>query len=280
MNRLAAHLAFLALIAACGDNLAAPIDAAKPDAPPPDVSPQISGVIDGRCTGTAGKPRVLVYTYENQWRHESNYTARYAIYDMCVSRGFNVDTSNDDKVLNAAQLANYDVVVFCITSGVGVPVELHPDFEAWVHAGGGVVGLHSADSTEENWPFYVQNIGAQFAGHVPGMQAATVRVEPTHATHPIIAGLTDFPHTDEWYFFQSRPEMFAGMDMLLDLDEDTLPADYPAMYKQGYHPIAWAHELYGGRTFFTAMGHNPDAFSDPTVLEIVGRAIEWTAHQR
>ena len=228
----------------------------------------------------AGRPRVLVYTYENQWRHISNYYARLAIYNMCVSRGFNVDTSNDATVLNKAQLANYDVVVFGITSGVGVPVALHPDLEAWVATGGGIVGLHSADSTEETWDFYVKNIGAQFAGHVPGMQAATVKIVPEHAHHLIVEGLTDFPNTDEWYFFQTRPETFTGMQMLLALDETTLPADYPDMYKQGYHPVGWAHELYGGRTFFTAIGHNPDAFSDPTILEIVGRAIEWAAHQR
>ena len=273
-------LALIAALAGCGDNLASPLDAPPIDAAPPDISPVVTGVVDGRCTGIDGKPRVLVYTYENQWRHESNYTARYAIYDMCVSRGFNVDTSNDPKILNAQQLGSYDVVVFSITSGIGVPEELHPALETWVAAGGGVVGLHSADSTEENWPFYVKNVGAQFLGHVPGMQAATVRVVPAHATHPVLAGITDFPHTDEWYFFQTRPETFQGMDMLLTLDEDTLPSDYPAMYKQGYHPIAWAHELYGGRMFYTAMGHNPDSFSDPTVLEIVGRAIEWAAHQR
>src|SRR5262249_14950639 len=64
------RLGLFALLAACGDNLAGPIDAPPTliDAPPPDVPPGgVTGVIDGRCTGTPGKPRVLVYTYENQW---------------------------------------------------------------------------------------------------------------------------------------------------------------------------------------------------------------------
>jgi len=191
VNRL---VVVLGLLAACGDNLVAPIDAPRPDGTGTDGATPVMGLIDGRCTGVAGKPRVLVYTYENQWRHISNYYARLAIYNMCVSRGFNVDTSNDATVLNKAQLANYDVVVFGITSGVGVPAALHPDLEAWVGAGGGVIGLHSADSTEETWDFYVKNIGAQFAGHVPGMQAATVRIVPENAHHPIVDGLTDFEH--------------------------------------------------------------------------------------
>jgi type 1 glutamine amidotransferase len=28
------------------------------------------------------------------------------------------------------------------------------------------------------------------------------------------------------------------------------------------------------------MGHNPDDYADPSFLEILGRAVEWAAHQR
>jgi type 1 glutamine amidotransferase len=35
-----------------------------------------------------------------------------------------------------------------------------------------------------------------------------------------------------------------------------------------------------GRVFYTALGHNPDEFGDPWVLDLIGRAIEWAAHQR
>jgi type 1 glutamine amidotransferase len=118
-----------------------------------------------------------------------------------------------------------------------------------------------------------------FKLHVPGMQPATVDV--LTSTHPITQGLSaSFPWTEEWYVFENRPEDNTGMEMLLALDESTLPADYPSQYKVGYHPIGWAHELYGGRVFYTALGHNPDGFGDPTILEIVGRAIEWAAHKR
>jgi type 1 glutamine amidotransferase len=272
--------ALLAATGACGDDRAAPPDAdvvdAAPDGPPPDARPE--GVIDGLCTGQPGRPRVLVYTHENLWRHISNYYARLAIYDMCVTRGFNVTTTNDPDAINATRLAQIDVVVFTITSGPGINPLGRGDLEAWLRAGGGIVGLHSASATEPEWQFYYDNIGARFAGHVPGMQPATVRLTPGH---PITDGLAaSFQSTDEWYFFQSRPEANTGMQMLLALDEDTLPADYPTMYKVGYHPIGWAHELFGGRVFYTALGHNPDSFSDPFILDLVGRSIEWAAHQR
>ncbi|HEX3480054.1 MAG TPA: ThuA domain-containing protein [Kofleriaceae bacterium] len=284
MPRPPSTSAWLAAIAICGaacsSHRAGGVagDAQPADASPPGEARPV-GQLDALCTGQPGKPRVLVYTYENLWRHESNLSARQVIYDMCGTRGFNVSISNDWKVINAPQLSQFDVVVFSVTSGQGLDALGKSDLEAWIRAGGGLVGLHSASATQWDDPFFVQNIGAQFMLHVPGMFPATVRIVP--GAHPITDGLpATLQMTDEWYVFQTRPEQVNGMQMLFALDEDTLSADYPAMYKVGYHPIGWAHELYGGRVFYLAAGHNPDDYTDPTFLEIVGRSIEWAAHQR
>jgi type 1 glutamine amidotransferase len=267
----------LVLWAGCGDNLpagAVPPEAGSPGTP--DARPL--GVIEYTCQGNPGAPRVLVYTFENMWRHYSNMAARQAIYDMCTTRGYTVMTANDPMAINATHLSQVDVVVFTVTSGPGLNSLAQADLEAFIRGGGGMVGIHSASATELGWPFYVANIGTTFGGHASGLQPVTVQIEST--THPITAGLSNFTLTDEWYFFTRRPESVPGMQMLLSIDESTFPPDYPAMYKQGYHPIAWAHELYGGRVFYTAFGHNPDDWSDPTVLEITARAIEWAAHKR
>src|SRR5262249_245018 len=149
------------------------------------------------CTGQPDGPRVLVYTFENAWRHLSNYYARLAIFDMCTTRGFNVTVTNDPLSINATRLADMDVVVFSITSGDGIDAAGQGDLEAFVRRGGGIVGLHSASYTEWDDPFFVANIGALFKGHNPGMQAATVDVL---ASHPITDGLpATFPWTEEWY---------------------------------------------------------------------------------
>ena len=269
-----------ALLAACGDNLHAPASgdgSVAGDSSQPDGRPL--GGIDAICTGQPDGVRVLVYTFENVWRHLSNYYARQAIYNMCQTRGFNVTITNDPLSINATRLADADVVVFSITSGNGIDSLGQADLQDFIHRGGGLVGLHSASYTEWDDPFYLENIGAMFKGHNSGMQPATVDI--LSQAHPITQGLgASFDWTEEWYFFEDRPENNTGMDMLLALDESTLPPDYPSQYKVGFHPIAWAHELYGGRVFYTALGHNPDAFSDPTILEIIGRAIEWGAHKR
>lgn len=272
------HLAVIAVTAAaCGDNIPFLADGSV-DTPVPDGWPRREGHVDIRLEGDPGKPRVLVYTYENFWRHYSNIDCSHAILAMHFTRGYTVATTNDPFAINAKNLAETDVVVFSITSGSGLDPQSQHDLETWVRAGGGIVGFHSASATEPFWPFFVGTIGTTFAGHVDGLYKATVRI--ASSTHPITTGLPDIELTDEWYFFAQRPETIPDNEILLTLDEDTLPPEYPAASKQGYHPIGWAHAPYGGRVFYSAFGHAQAAWSDPTVLEITARAIEWAAHQR
>ena len=253
-------------VAACGDNQ-----------PAPDARPE--GHIELHLDGDAGKPRVLIYTFENFWRHASNLDCRGAIVNMHFTRGYTVTTTNDPLAINAANLAEHDVLVFAITSGDGLDTLAHNDLEAWIRGGGGVVGFHSATMTEPSWPFYANEItGTRFAGHPDGLFPAMVHMMPT--AHPITAGLPDLALTDEWYFFTQRPETIAGAQVLMSLDEDTLPAEYPAINKQGLHAIAWARENLGSRMFYAAFGHSPESWANPIVIEMTARAIEWAAHQR
>ncbi len=259
-----ACLIALAMVTACGDNLDGP-------------QPRPQGHIEMRVDGKPGKPRVLVYTFENMWRHPSNLDCRAAIVNMNATRGFAVETTNDPLAINATNLAEIDVIVFSITSGDGLDALGRADLEAWIRAGGGVVGFHSASSTEVTWPFFTDEvIGTRFATHANGLFKATVKLAP----HPITAGLPDLVLTDEWYMFTQRPETIDGAQVLMTIDEDTLPAEYPAMYKQGTHGIGWVRAVDAGRMFYAGYGHAPASWYDPLVLETTARAIEWAAHQR
>lgn len=227
-------------------------------------------VIDGECAG-AGGPRVLVFTRETMWMHPSTPVARDALLAMCASEGFAVTASADEKVFD--RVGDFDVVVFAVTSGTVLDDRSRASFEAWVRAGGGVVGIHSAMATEYEWPFFMELIGAQFRTHPPDLLAADVTVEDT--AHPITAGLpARWNRTDEWYSYHERPEEL-GLHILLALDESTvtLPADQIA----GYHPLAWSHERFGARTFYTSMGHTPESYAEPAFVDMLARAITWTA---
>jgi len=269
--------AWLLALAACGSSSHAPRDAPSPDALADAASDsRLPGTLDGLCDGQPGKPRVLVYSYENMWRHLSNWYARSAIFAMCQTRGFHVETTNDPHALTAARLANIDVVVFAVTSGAGLDRYAMDDYEAWVRAGCGTVDYEASMATEPLWPFYHQNLGGAFEAESPTNVQATVNLDPTH---PITQGLPAITKIDQWYAFPSHPETQPTMHVLMTLDESTLPADYPPSQLLGYHPLAWTYEPFGGRVVYNAFGDQVDDFQDPTLIEIMGRSIEWAAHQ-
>lgn len=255
MSVRAVALAVIAVVG-CGEDAAGPREA----------------VIDGSCTGTGG-PRVLVFTRETLWMHPSTPVASAALLDMCAIRGFSVTASHDEKIFD--RVAEHDVVVFAVTSGNVLDDTGRAAFEPWVRAGGGVVGLHSASATEYDWPFFVELVGAQFRTHPPELRPADVTIEDP--THPITAALpARWNRTDEWYSYHQRPEEL-GLHIVLALDEATVVPALPADQIAGYHPMAWTHERFGGRTFYTAMGHTPESYAEPIFLDMVAAAIVWTA---
>ncbi|MEZ4400161.1 MAG: ThuA domain-containing protein [Kofleriaceae bacterium] len=246
------------VVAACGDNAA----------PPPRAA-----AIDAACVGTADAPRVLVFSRETLWMHPSTPVAQAALIAMCGTHGFSVTASRDPAVFDATRLAEVDVVVFAVTSGNVLDPRGREAFEAWVRAGGGVVGIHSASATEYDWPFFVDLIGAQFRTHPAELIEANVTNEAPSS--PITAGLPSvWPRTDEWYVFHTRPEE-SRLQIVLALDESSALPPVPADLQVGYHPIAWTNEKQGGRMFYTAMGHTPESYAEPSFLDLIANAIVW-----
>ena len=194
-------------------------------------------LVDAQCAGPG--PQVIVFTAENLWYHTGTSAARDTFLGMCASHGFGVTATHDRRLFTPARLAATDVVVFAVTSGNVLDDLSRGVLETWLRDGGGLVGLHTANYTENDWTYYTQAIGATLEAHAPGVWAMDVTVEET--THPIVAHLpARWNLVDELHVFADRPED-TPITVLLAADEATLAADYPADLRVGYHPIAWAH---------------------------------------
>jgi len=239
--------------------------------------PLADPVIDARCDGDPAAPRVLMFSRENLWVHDSTPVARQTVLELCREHGFNVVASVDPRAFNPDQLQETDVIVFGVTSGEVLDEPSRKSFEAWVRAGGGVIGIHAASATEVDWPFFRSNIGGTFGGHADHF---TGRAMLENRTHPVLAAVTApvIDRFDEWYSFTSHPEA-DGVTVLMSLDEQTMPPGYPDVLRMGYHAISWVHEPYGGRVFYTALGHYPDIYAEPWFRDLLYDAIRWTAHR-
>ncbi|KND28195.1 ThuA domain-containing protein [Streptomyces acidiscabies] len=220
--------------------------------------------------GAADAPYdVLVFSRTAGFRHDSIPAGIQMIRELGAANGFTVTATEDAAQFTAANLAQYETVVFLNTTGDVLNGAQQNAFESYIRGGGGYVGIHAAADTEYDWPFYGELAGAYFASH-PAVQQATVRVE--NRAHPATQHLGPaWVRTDEWYDF--RTNVRAGARVLATLDEST----YSGGKMGADHPHTWCKTIQNGRSFYTGNGHTQASYSEPGVRSLVLGGIRYTA---
>jgi type 1 glutamine amidotransferase len=212
---------------------------------------------------------VLVFSKTAGFRHDSIPQGIAMIQSLGAANNFTVTATEDAAQLNATNLARFQTVVFLNTTGDVLDTNQQTAFEAYIRAGGGYVGIHSASDTEYDWPFYGQLVGAYFASH-PAIQQATERVE--NRAHAATAGLGQtWTRTDEWYNFRTNPR--ANVRVLATLDEST----YSGGGMGADHPHTWCQAVQGGRSFYTGNGHTQASYSEPAFRALILGGIRYAA---
>ena len=144
-------------------------------------------------------------------------------------------------------------------------------FQAFIHKGGGYIGIHAATDTEYDWPWYNKLAGAYFDSH-PHPTEATFHVldKKFIATEQLPDSMTQ---KEEIYNFKSVQN---GLHYLISVDEST--------YKGGnmgkFHPICWYHHFDGGRAFYIEWGHFPETFSSRSFQTIIFKALDWATAKK
>jgi type 1 glutamine amidotransferase len=212
---------------------------------------------------------VLVFSKTAGFRHDSIPAGIEAVRRQGATRGFSVDASEDSGVFADDSLGKHKVIVFLSTTGDVLNASQEAAFERFIRRGGGFVGVHSASDTEYDWAFYGGLVGAYFAGH-PDIQNAAIQVEDS--AHPATQSLPrPWTRRDEWYNFRQNPR--SRVNVLATLDERS----YMGGTMAPDHPIVWSHSYEGGRSFYTALGHTQESYSESAFVDHLGRAILWAA---
>ncbi len=208
--------------------------------------------------GSSGEKKVLVFSKTAGYQHQSIPTGIVAVQQLGKENGFVVDTTSDASLFTEEILAQYSAVIFMSTTGDVLDHNQQADFERYIQAGGGYVGVHAAADTEYQWPWYNQLVGAYFLSH-PAQQNATVKVlDRAHMATDHLP--EEWTHFDEWYNYKSIVE---GLNVLLNLDESS----YEGGTNGPNHPISWYREFDGGRIFYTGLGHTNETYSDELFLQ-------------
>jgi len=214
---------------------------------------------------------VLVFSKTAGYRHSSIAPGIAAIQALGAAHDFGVVATENANAFTAANLANFDAVIFLNTTGDILNATQQVAFEQYIQGGGGWVGIHSAADTEYAWTWYGGLLGAHFQSH-PEIQQATIVV--ADQVHPSTDDLPErWVRTDEWYNFQTNPR--GDVHVLATLDEST----YSGGVDGFDHPIAWYHDYDGGRAWYTGLGHTDASYSEPLFREHLLGGIHYAAGQ-
>jgi cytochrome c len=215
----------------------------------------------------AGKPRVLVFSKTQGYHHESIADGLVAIRRLGTENNFEVDTTSNAAYFTEDTLKRYSAVVFLSTTGDLLNNYQEADFERYIQAGGGYVGVHAATDAEYDWGWYGRLAGGYFDGH-PEQQEAVLNVVDS-----AVASTRHLPHhwkrKDEWYNFK---KVNPTLQVLITLDETSYRG---GKHGEHVHPMAWQHAYDGGRAFYTGLGHTRESFADPLFLKHLAGGIAF-----
>jgi type 1 glutamine amidotransferase len=224
--------------------------------------------------------RVLVVTSRAKDHSKMMAAAAPMLKMMATDNDFDLDITNDDSVINDANLARYQVFV----QFQEAPFDMKPAEQAalqrFIEQGHGWVGIHAAGLTGRNflapgmtyWSWFESFLGGVIYSPHPAYQQGTLVIEDHK--HPITRNLPDkMVISDEWYEFNESPR--PRVHVLAHADESTYKPKKP----MGDHPMIWLNEKYP-RMVYIAIGHDASLCENRDFEVLVRDSILWAGSRK
>jgi uncharacterized protein len=232
---------------------------------------------------STGKLSVLLFEKMTGFRDTPSVMAANAAFKAMAERnGWALLVTDKGGAMHPSILKNVDTVIWNNVSGDVLTLSQRKAFRGYVEGGGGFVGIHgSAGDPVYFWDWFPDTlIGARFIGHPmnPQFQDARINIEATPSG--IGSGLGGgWTMKDEWYSFEKSARL-NGAQVVATLDETSYKPGKstfggPPLEMGADHPIAWTRCVGKGRSFYSAIGHRPEVYSDANYVKMLEQAIAW-----
>ena len=210
----------------------------------------------------AAQDKILVFTKTNGYTHPSIDAGVTMITNLGNTNGLWTTAQTDDSNdFTTANLAQYKAVVWCNTSGNNLlNTSQQQAFEDFITGGGGFLGIHAATDTyrDKSWPFYNELVGAivqSGPNHTSNNFNADMTVTNSHPSVDFLG--TTWNKSEEYYYWKNNGgQLYNGNINLLTV-ASTGSNDYDES-----RPVSWYKEYMGGRSFYTALGHNTSDYTN------------------
>ena len=135
----------------------------------------------GICSGQSDEIRILIFSKSAGFRHSSIEAGIVALEKLAKKEGYVTEHAEDASIFKEKELKRFNTVIFLNTTGDVLDHNQQANFERFIQAGGGYMGIHAASDTEYDWEWYGRLVGAYFKSH-PNIQPAILILEKS--THP------------------------------------------------------------------------------------------------
>jgi type 1 glutamine amidotransferase/sugar phosphate isomerase/epimerase len=256
-----------------------------------EAKKQVENVLPAKAPAAPKKARKLLIYDANvgYGGHGSIPYANHAFTRIGEKTGaFTTVVSRDPAVFKKDHLAQFDAV--CLNNTVGnlfTDPQLRRNLLEFVLSGGGLLGIHGTtvaftdfqQGAKETWPEFGHMIGARGASHLAQDERVVVKLDsPNHPLNRPFGG-KGFEHVSE--FFRVRgPYSRDRLHVLFSID--TAKTKLPP---KGTHPgveradedyaLAWTRNYGRGRVVYCTIGHSPQDFMNPKILEFYLGALQF-----
>lgn len=194
-----------------------------------------------------------------------------------LSKGvFEVDVTQDGKLVSRDNLAGYHAVVFF--TAINPPGVDHDALLEWVRQGGAFIGIHSTANTYQNHAGFGEMLGARYdrrPWRTKQNPQTKVRVkvnDPEHLATRHLDG--SFEIADDIYQFKQFQD--DQVQLLLSIYPESLDLTLPKVNRKDRHlPVAWSKSYGQGRVFYTALGDWEQTWKDPRYRTHLIGGIQW-----
>ncbi len=267
-------LAIIVVVVLSGIGLCQSEAKRRPHDPSPEDLAMIRAAVPNKATARPVKPRkMLVLSYLDH--DPGRFAGEKMLAIMAEKTGaFEITLVEDKKtmarIMVPEELKTFDAV--CLnnsTQGMGKAVNgktFTENLSDYVMGGGGLVGFHAATDNQMGEVF-----GGFFSAHPWRGQVGVKIDDPDHTLTKVFDG-EGFTVNDEIYQFTwiySREKL----RILLSLDMDK--TKNKGQREDGDYAVAWVRAYGKGRVFYCSLGHNPQVFQDPKLVQFQLDGIQF-----
>lgn len=219
----------------------------------------------------ARRRRVLIFYRTEGYVHASIPYGNEAFMQLgAVTGAYEAELDESLDALSQPRLEGYDAVILNNATHLALPAVERAALSAFVAGGKGLMGVHAASDSFYTWPEGQALLGGSFISH-PWTAQDTVAVKLDDPSSPLTAAFAGrgFWVKDEIYQIDG-PYSRERVHVLLSLDmsrpENSRPRE-DLVRDDGDFPIAWIRREGRGRVFYTSLGHNPEIYRTPQLLQ-------------